>query len=911
LVRIIVVAAAIAVLALAVASVKIVTKDAVAVAGEGDQLRLLTPGVHLIKPFGALRRYPLNPRYAFEGRRSLAVPLAGGRRAGVDAVLSGRLDASKVLDLDRRMGGAVAEKLLRPLLVRELSRALAEGPAGGGDLDSLGLAMTDAVNRATAPLGLNLEAIELLNLSFASALPKDLARAEGSKVLIVGLDGYDWKVAQLVSRSRPLPAIERMRREGASGDLRSIEPLVSPLEWTTIATGVTPDVHGVTDFLVKDEATGEEIPATSTMRRVPAIWNMASLVGEGTGLVGWLATYPAEHVNGFIVSDRLAYHMFDPAWFKSPAGTPTEGLTYPPGLLDEIKGLLVEPKDVGSEMAAYVRGPIGPLSDSFNPDDPISDLRLIISGYRTYENVFDELYPAYRPDLGGVYFEFTDSACHLFMRYMAPPMAGVSADEERRFGGGVAATYAEADRILGEILGAVDDSTIVVVVSDHGFKSGDTRPASDSRIGHGQAIPWHRLDGVIAMRGPHVKTGHEIVGAGVLDVAPTVLYLLGLPVDKSMPGRVLLDALDEGWTAAHPVRFTAAYDSLLPAATARAAASPADQALKEKLASLGYVAGGSTSLVNMANFYQKNGRFAEAIDVWKKLLEENPGDLGARIGISNAYFEVGEADSAIAGLSSVLKSDPRNAEALRSLASIYVRRGMGQDALRVADNALAIDPADGGSHFNRGLALELLGRTEEAASEYRLAVKYAPDLAEAHVNLAQIYLGTGFKRDALAEAEKAVDLASDKPEMHFMLGRALEENGRPDEALAQFDESIRLDRGFTVAYIGAANVLLAGGKPDSAIAVCAEALGTATQYKQYLHNIEGLAYLNLRDMGRAEREFRSAVEADQAFAPARIGLARVYVQTGRVPNARKELAAVLAADPANAEARSLLAEIGR
>ena len=908
--RVLVVVVAVAILALAVASVKIVGKQSIAVAGSGAEARLVQPGVHLVLPFTPFRRYALNARYTFEGRGALAVPLAAARRANLDCVAAGRLDASKILALDRQMNGAIAEKLLRPLLVREVARALAERP-GGGDLDSLGSDIRDVLNRATEPLGLHLAEVSLRNLNFTSLLPKDLSRSEGFKVVIVGLDGYDWKVADLVSRNRPLPAIARMRRDGCWGDLRSIEPLVSPLLWTTIATGVTPDVHGVTDFLVKDEATGQEIPVTSTMRKVPALWNMASLVGATPGFIGWLATYPAEQVTGFMVSDRLAYHMFDPAWFKSQTGAPVEGLTYPAELLGRIKPLLVEPDRVRDELFAYVRGPVGPLSNTFNPDDPISDLRLIISGYRTYENVFDNLYPTYRPDLAGVYFEFTDSACHLFMRYMEPAMPGVTAEEERKYGGGVAAAYAEADRILGEVLAAVDDSTIVMVVSDHGFKSGDMRPTSESRIGHGQAIDWHRLDGAIAMLGPRVKAGRRIQGAGVLDVAPTVLYLLGLPVDKSMPGRVLLDALDEEWTSAHPVRYTAAYDSLMPAAAAGVAASPADQALKEKLVSLGYVAGGSTSLVNMANFYQKNGRFAEAIEVWKKLLEADPQDLGARIGISNAYFEVGEVDSAVAGLKNVLRVDPRNKEALGSLATIYVKKGMGADALRAAEEALAIDPADGTSHLNRGLALDLLGRTQEAASEYRLAVKYAPDLAEAHVNLAQIYLATGFSRDALAEAEKAVDLASGKPEMHYMLGRALEANGRPDEALSQFRESIGLNRGFAAAYIGAANVFLTQGKPDSAISVCAEGIANAAEYGQYLHNIEGLAYLGLRDMNAAEREFRLALEADGTFLPARTNLARVYAQTGRTADARKEASAVLARDPANAEAKSILQQIGR
>jgi tetratricopeptide (TPR) repeat protein len=108
-----------------------------------------------------------------------------------------------------------------------------------------------------------------------------------------------------------------------------------------------------------------------------------------------------------------------------------------------------------------------------------------------------------------------------------------------------------------------------------------------------------------------------------------------------MPGKVLAEAFQDDWFKAHPVRRTTAYDSLLPSGGAVAGASPADQALRDKLVSLGYVAGGNTALVNMANFYQKNGRYPEAVEVWRKLLEADPRDLGAKVGISNAYFEMG------------------------------------------------------------------------------------------------------------------------------------------------------------------------------------------------------------------------------------------------------------------------------
>lgn len=898
---------------LAAASVKITGEDQILLVGDGPGMRDAGSGVRLVRPFTPARKYDLAPDYRFSGEDRLAIPLKAGKSARLECTVRGRIDRGKALALFRQYGEELGRKLLQPLLVRELAgdarSAAGAGRAGLDGLDAAGVA--GRINAVTRPLGFEVVSLEAGRLAVESGLPDGLERADGFKVFILGLDGVDWKIVDLVAPAHSLPNFERLKSEGAWGNLRSQEPLVSPLIWTTMATGVSPDVHGITDFLVTDPGTGVDIPVTSTMRKVPALWNIATLFGLRSAFVGWFATYPAEEIEGVVVSDRTAYHMFDPSWLEGGRAEAPAALTYPAELLAEIQPLLVEPADVTADLGRYIHGPVGEPGARTDPDDPVSSLRLVLSGMRSYQGITLSLYPRVQPDLAGVYFEFTDSACHLFMRYMEPAQPGVTPAEAARYGDGVAAAYLDADRILGRVLDMLDDRTVLVVISDHGFKSGDIRPMSDSRIGHGQAVSWHRMDGVIALRGPAVKPGHRIVDAGVLDVAPTVLHLLGLPVGEEMPGKVLAEALDDRWAQAHPVRRTTFYQSLAPGGAAAAAATAGDQALRDKLAALGYVAGGNTALVNMANFYQKNGRYAEAIEVWKQLLEADPDDLGARVGMSNAYFETGQHDLALGGLSQVLAADPRNGEALKSQASLLVRLGRGQEALASADRALGADPQDGMSHLNRGLALELLGRPQEATAAYKEAARLAPDLAEAHANLAQMYLAGGLAAEGLSAARTAVDLAPNKPEMQYVLGQALEASGKPDEALGHFRASLRIDPAFSGAYLGAANVMLTQGKPDSAVAICARGLASTTQYLQYLHHLKGLAHLALDDFASAGAEFRSALEADRGFLPARLKLAAVYLEQGKRGDARRELEAVLAADPSNREARALLERASR
>jgi tetratricopeptide (TPR) repeat protein len=891
---------------LTLSSIRFVREGEVHVAGRGSGRRALDSGVHLTRPFPDIRKYRLEETHQLEGPGAIRVRSVTAGELAVEGSFVLTLDPGKVLEIDDVYGEEYFRRVVLPLLERETAAFVSEHYDDSPQfLVSLSAAVLRDVNEGIAPLGLTISSVEFASMLREGDISSRVARGDGLKVFILGLDALDWLIYEEVARTHPLPNLKKVRDGGAWGDLLSIEPLISPLIWTTMVTGVTPDLHGIMDFLVTSPETGEEVPVTSWMRRVPALWNMCAASGVSSGFIGWFASFPAEQVDGFVVSDRVAYHMFDPAWQRGERDESAAGLTHPPGLYRQIAGLVAEPEGVTDMVSLYVDGPVGELGTGFDPADPLSSLRLIISAYQTYESIMREVYPAERPELFGVYFEFTDSVCHLFMRHMDPAVPGTDPDEARRFRHGVHAAYAEADRILGDVLEMLDDETVLIIMSDHGFKSGAMRPLTDSRIGHGQAIEWHRIVGSIAFYGPEVKRGHRISDATVMDVAPTVLYTLGLPVDRKMEGRVLTDAFRDEWVAGRDVAYTTLYDSVFVQGDPTTGGGDSE-ALKQKLVSLGYVSGGESSTINLASFYHKNRRFREAIETWHQVIEEDPGSLGARIGLANAYFEVGREDSAVMYLNQVLEAEPENHRALISLATIYVKTGRGADALAVADRAVSVKPDDGESHFHRALALEILGRTDEAVREYGEAVRFSPDHAEAHANLVQIYLSYGRGKEALAAAEKAMGLASGQPEMHYVYGQALEADGQTEEALHQYHLAARLDSAFAPAYIGAGSIMLRRGEPDSVIALTETALRGAAQYREYLYALRGTAFIEKGQARDAEQAFRRALDHNRAYTPARMNLVRLYLSQGKTREARKELEVILTLDPANAEARSLL-----
>ena len=123
--------------------------------------------------------------------------------------------------------------------------------------------------------------------------------------MLIGIDAGDWLTINPLVQKGVLPSFARLKMSGRTGVMLSTPPLVSPIIWTTIATGMPPDKHGVLDFVV-DTASGGQEPVQSVDRRGPALWSLFSAQDRTVDVIGWWATWPAEHVRGTIVSDRLA-----------------------------------------------------------------------------------------------------------------------------------------------------------------------------------------------------------------------------------------------------------------------------------------------------------------------------------------------------------------------------------------------------------------------------------------------------------------------------------------------------------------------------------------------------------------------------------------------------------------------------
>ena len=304
-----------------------------------------------------------------------------------------------------------------------------------------------------------------------------------------------------------------------------------------------------------------------------------------------------------------------------------------------------------ADVAPFVQVSAEEFNRPFHFDDDLSHFKWALATAESYRAIGTHLWETEKPDVLMVYIEGTDSVSHLFGHlFRAQGLAGELAAQQQRFGRAVEEMYLYADRLVGEFMALMDDRTTLMVLSDHGFELG-ALPDDPSKTRDMRRVSerFHRLEGILYLYGNHVKARRRLDQPTLVDVAPTLLTLVGLSPARDMPGRVL----DEG---ARPRAAAAPGRQLRDAATgsaARVAGSDrnVDPAILERLRALGYLDTQSPKGDrNLAAVLFQEGKFAEAAQAYEALVRENPDDAGLRASWAGALGALGRYDESLAQL---------------------------------------------------------------------------------------------------------------------------------------------------------------------------------------------------------------------------------------------------------------------
>jgi len=634
------------------------------------------------------------------------------------------------------------------------------------------------------------------------------------QVLLIGWDAADWKVIQPLMDAGKMPNIQRLMASGVAGQIATLHPPLSPMLWTSIATGKRPFKHGILGFSEPTPDGRGVRPVTNLSRTSKAVWNILSQNNLRSVVVGWWPSHPAEPINGVMVSDHFhrARGPLDQGWPLIP------NTIHPPQLAEALAALRMHPDLLTPAMVA----PFIPLAKEIDQDEDkrLAGLMRTLAECTSIHSAATWLADNQPWDFFAVYFDAIDHFCHGFMRYHPPRQSWIAERDFELYQNVVSMAYQFHDQMLGTLLEKAGQETTVILLSDHGFHPDHLRPTSIPDIPAGPAIE-HRDFGILAMRGAGLKKNEMLHGSSVVDISTTILNLFGLPVGQDMDGKVLSQAFVKtpkvawipSWeeapgadgrhpphTRLDPVAAHAALEQMIALGYIERPDPNREVAVEKTIRELRY---------NLGEAYQDDDRHVEAREIFSQLWAADPDEQRFAVRLFVSCQALGMHDEmrrTVADLegrperfqtpvidylnAQVLTAEKRYQEALEALERVteahLVRPGV---LLQTADLYLR------------------LGRWRDAQQVYEEALAIDPDNAQAHVGKCRVALRRKEFSNAAHSALDALQRVHRYPVAHFLLGRALTGMEEYERAAEAFRAAIFLNPNFPEAHARLAAVL--------------------------------------------------------------------------------------------------------
>jgi predicted AlkP superfamily phosphohydrolase/phosphomutase/tetratricopeptide (TPR) repeat protein len=705
------------------------------------------------------------------------------------------------------------------------------------------------------------------------------------KVLLVGWDAADWKVIHPLMDAGKMPNVRHLVENGVMGQIATLHPPLSPMLWTSIATGKRPFKHGIHGFSEPTQDGRGIQPVTNLSRKSKALWNIFNQNDLRSIVIGWWPSHPAEPINGVMVSDH--YHHANGPLDK---GWPLlANAVHPPELAETLADLRMHPDLLVPEMVE----PFIPLAKEIDQDKDkrlagcMRTLAECISIHSAATWLLDN-----QPwDFFAVYYDAIDHFCHGFMRYRPPRQSWIPERDFELYSNVVTKAYEFHDQMLGTLLKKAGADATVILMSDHGFHPDHLRPASIPDIPAGPAIE-HRDFGIFAISGPGIKKDELLHGPSVLDIAPTILTLYGLPIGEDMDGKVLSQAFSEPSPPA--VSLIPSWEEV-PGADGRhpphTRLDPlaAHEALEQMIA-LGYIERPNENREvavrdtirelrhNLGEAFQDDNRHIEAHEIFSELYEADPDEqrFAVRLFVScQALGMTGEMRRIVDDL------DGR-------------RRTLFEEAtVKVAEfRELAVERAG-----ERTKAEPETGKGEEAEPESPLSDDEQKDLARwrnlaryqpAVIDYLKAQVLTSEKRyaEALAALQRVTEGHLVRPGLFLQTADLYLRLGRWRDAEQVYERALAIDPDNAHAYIGLCRMALRKRKFSAAAQSALDAL-QRIYHDPLAHFLLGLALAGMKEYERAAEAFRAAISFNPNFPEAHVRLAALLEkQFGDVESAR-------------------------
>jgi len=637
------------------------------------------------------------------------------------------------------------------------------------------------------------------------------------RLLLVGWDSADWKLINPLIDAGAMPALESLVNNGTSGNLTTLEPQLSPMLWTSIATGKMAYHHGVPGFTEVDPQSGAIVPVSAATRKCATLWEMLAQQGLKSHIVSWFATQGQRDIPGKMVSNMYCHVPnvppdLDPeSWPPPPPGT-----YWPESLAELLNEDRVSPHDIDPDYVIRLFVPNAPKVDQ-SKDQRLWELAKRLSEAFSAHNAavrLMEIDPHW--DLFAVYYRTIDEICHQFMHYHPPKMDGIPEEDFQMNKDVVNGAYRLHDLMLQRLLQLAGPDTAVMLVSDHGFHSDHLRPKFTPRVPAGITV-WHRPQGVLVAYGEGFCKDELVYGARLLDITPTVLHYFGLPVGQDMEGRVLEDVFSEK----RPIETIPSWESITGADRKRVPLSDQEnRALLDQFVALGYIdeipEDNSMAIAetnrendwNMARAYMYAGKAEQALPLLEKCFHAQPFRSDYAQVLANCQLQLSMLEEADATIDQARDHFGRTENADLIKASIAIEREDFAVALKLLQGVQDKMPQEVQIQLFLARCYAALRRWDEGLAAVARVLEADPDNAQVYLVKTRIELHRNKAHDAVESALTAIGLQYGNPMGHYLLGTGLLQLNKLKEAEHDRKEA-------QIAAIEPLEILIVSGLPRS------------------------------------------------------------------------------------------------
>jgi len=600
------------------------------------------------------------------------------------------------------------------------------------------------------------------------------------KVLVIGWDAADWNVINPLMDAGQMPALQKLVENGVVGNIATLYPPLSPMLWTSIATGKHADKHGILGFTEPDANNGGIRPVYGSSRKTRAIWNILHNQGLKSNVVGWWPSHPSEPINGVMVSNF--FKMVGKANNRERPLTP--GSVYPAELEEILHEFQVHPLEFTSAMIK----PFVPDVEKLDPKEhhvPIEGIAKILAEASTVQAVSTWLMRNTEWDFMAVYFDAIDHFCHGFMKYHPPRLPQVSEEYFNIYNNVVSGAYILHDMMLERLLELAGEDTTVIILSDHGFYSNQFRSVALPKFNSAPAIE-HSPYGVVCISGPGIKKDERVYGASLLDITPTILSIYGLPIGKDMDGKVLQSIFEEpvvnasinSWDQVEGDFGTIPED-------AKEDPFAAAEALRQ-LVDLGYIEDpgedknkamencANDNSFNLALVYMFKGNYSAALPLLEEVYQSVPDSPLYSMALTETYLALKKFDETEKLLNKISQDEESGSPKLDILWGMLLGyKGEYSESLKHLNSALEKGGSFPGIYLELGRLHQKMERYDEAVEAFNRALDLDGENAQAYLGKGTCLLKKGRFEEAVDNLLSSAGLLYHFAPTHFFLGEAL------------------------------------------------------------------------------------------------------------------------------------------